>query len=84
MKSLVTALILLLMPVWAMAGTININTATIEQLDEELEGVGKLLAQRIVSYREAHGPFREPQDIQKVPYIGVKTFRKNQAQIVVD
>ncbi len=35
---------------------ININTADVETL-KELEGIGTTLAERIVDYREAHGPF---------------------------
>lgn len=65
------------------AGPVNINTADVQQLDQELEGVGPALAQRIVRYREAHGPFRSPEDIQNVPYVGVKTFQKNRQFILV-
>lgn len=39
------------------SGPINLNTATAEQLDG-LPGVGPTLAQRIVEYRNAHGPFK--------------------------
>ncbi len=67
--------------VWA--GPVNINTASRERLDEELSGIGSVLADRIVRYREAHGPFRSPDEIQNVPYIGVKTFEKNRHRIQV-
>ena len=37
-------------------GPININTATVQEL-QTLPGIGPVLAQRIVDYRQAHGPF---------------------------
>jgi competence protein ComEA len=52
---------------------ININTATAAQL-EELPGVGEVLAQRIIDYREQHGPFTKPEDLQNVSGIGPKTY----------
>ncbi len=67
--------------VWA--SPVNINTASRDRLDEELSGIGTVLADRIVRYREAHGPFRTPDEIQNVPYIGVKTFEKNRHLIQV-
>lgn len=67
----------------AQAGPININTASRAQLDAELEGVGTALAERIVRYREQHGPFLRPEDLQNVPYVGVKTFQKNRANILL-
>lgn len=76
-----TLALLLQAQVWA--GPVNINTASRERLDEELSGIGSVLADRIVRYREAHGPFRSPDEIQNVPYIGVKTFEKNRAHIRV-
>ncbi|MGJ8667934.1 MAG: ComEA family DNA-binding protein [Oceanococcus sp.] len=66
-----------------LAGPININTANVEQLDAELYGIGQALAKRIVRYRDAHGPFRSPDEIQNVPYVGVKTFEKNRQLILV-
>jgi competence protein ComEA len=37
-----------------------------------LPGIGPTLADRIVAHREAHGPFRQPEDLLVVPGIGVK------------
>ncbi len=54
--------------------TININTATAEQL-QALPGIGPALAQRIVEYRQQHGPFQSPQDIMNVPGIGNSKFQ---------
>lgn len=77
----ITLILLVQAPVWA--GPVNINTASRDHLDEELSGIGTVLADRIVRYREAHGPFRSPDEIQNVPYIGVKTFEKNRQYIRV-
>ncbi len=54
-------------------GKININTATAAEL-ETLPRIGPTMAQRIVEYREANGPFQTIEDIQNVPGIGPTTF----------
>jgi comEA protein len=50
---------------------ININTATSVQL-ETLDGIGPVLAQRIVAYREQNGPFTSVDDLDAVSGIGPK------------
>ena len=52
---------------------ININTASAEAL-ETLPGIGPTLAQRIVAYRQANGPFSAVQDIMAVSGIGPAVF----------
>ena len=61
---------------------VNINTATVEQLDT-LPGIGPVLAQRIVDYRTAHGPFTTIQEITQVPGIGDATLEKIKDRISV-
>ncbi|EGQ73813.1 DNA topoisomerase TopA [Actinomyces sp. oral taxon 448 str. F0400] len=51
------------------AGPINVNTATASEL-EALPGIGPALAERIVSHREANGPFKSLDDLTDVPGIG--------------
>jgi competence protein ComEA len=53
------------------SGLININTATLAQLDS-LPGIGPVLAQRILDYRAAHGPFTAPGQLTLVEGIGQK------------
>jgi competence protein ComEA len=54
---------------------ININTADAAAL-ELLQGIGPALAQRIVDYRQAHGPFVRIENIMEVSGIGQATFDK--------
>lgn len=62
---------------------ININSASVEELTH-LKGVGAKYAERIVQYREEHGPFTNAEDIMKVPGIGSKTCEANRDVIVVE
>ncbi len=50
-------------------GKIHLNLATAAELDA-LPGVGPVIAERIVSYREEHGPFQAVEDLLDVPGIG--------------
>lgn len=54
---------------------VNLNTATLEELDA-LPGVGPSTAKNIIAYREAHGGFAAPEEIMNVKRIGEKTFGK--------
>jgi len=48
---------------------LNLNTATLEQLDE-LDGIGPTTAQSILEYREEHGGFGSVEELGNVPGIG--------------
>ena len=53
---------------------ININTASAQAL-EQLPGIGKGLAERIVDHRENYGPFRRPEHLIIVRGISDRRFR---------
>lgn len=84
LKHLMISLAVILSSATAWAGPININLATAAELDRELHGVGPALAARIVNYRERHGAFSQPEDIQEVPYVGSRTYMKNRELILVE
>ena len=52
-------------------GIVDINTATVAQL-QTLPGIGEVIAQRIIDYREANGPFQSVGELIKVKGIGEK------------
>lgn len=54
-------------------GKIDINTASVSTLTY-LPGIGPSTAERIVRYREIHGPFRDIEDLKKISGIGDKTY----------
>jgi competence protein ComEA len=62
---------------------ININTASVDAL-VALPGIGPALAQRIVEYRQANGPFNRPEDITKVKGIGDGIFAEIKDLISVE
>jgi competence protein ComEA len=61
---------------------LNLNTATVAEL-EALPGVGPVLAQRIVDYRDEHGGFRTVDELNDVPGIGEATFRELEPRVAV-
>lgn len=96
MKSLYTLLVSLILAfstsVWAdspskaelyegIEVTVNINTATAEELSALLVGIGDKKAQEIVQYRDQNGAFQKPDDLANVKGIGAATVEKNRKRI---
>ena len=73
----------LLLPVLALAGPVNVNTADAETISESLQGVGLNKARAIVEYRQKHGPFKSPDDLSLVKGIGERTVELNKNDILV-
>jgi competence protein ComEA len=65
------------------AEPVNINTASAEELAENLKGVGPKKALAIIEYREANGPFFTAEKFTNVKGIGQKTLEKNRDEIIV-
>ena len=61
---------------------ININSADVKQL-MALNGVGRKMAERIVAYRESHGPFKKASELRKVEGVDDALWEKNRTRIVV-
>ena len=62
---------------------ININTATEDELKDNLDGVGSAIAKRIVEYRDYNGGFSSVDEIKNVSGIGDKMFEKIKDSICV-
>lgn len=77
------ALVSLILPCFALAGPVNVNTADAETLSEELKGVGLSKAKAIVEYRKKHGPFQNADDLSLVKGIGERTVEINRSDIQV-
>jgi competence protein ComEA len=54
-------------------GPVDLNTASLEQLDA-LPGIGPVLAQHILDWRAAHGPFATVDQLREVSGIGTVKF----------
>jgi competence protein ComEA len=61
---------------------LNLNTATVEQL-ETLPGIGRKTAERILEYRTKSGGFKRIEDLMNVKGIGEKSFLKLKPLIAV-
>jgi competence protein ComEA len=61
---------------------IDLNTAAGADLNA-LPGVGFALAQRIIDYRAAHGPFRKIEDLELVSGIGPKKLEKIKPYLII-
>lgn len=63
-------------------GKININIATVEEIDK-LPGIGKIIAKRIIEYREENNGFKQIEELKKIKGITEKKFEKIKKYIEV-
>jgi len=66
----------------AAAGKININSATADELTQ-LQNVGPKIAERIVTYRDANGPFETVDALKNVKGVGDRILELNKDRITV-
>ena len=71
---LLLGLILILFSAVTFAQMVDINTATADQLEKGLKGIGPSKAAAIVKYRQEHGRFNSVEELTNVPGIGDKTL----------
>ena len=64
------------------AAPVNLNTATVTQLDA-LPGVGKATAERIIEYRQKNGGFKKIEELMNVKGVGEKSFLKLKPYVTV-
>lgn len=85
-KTIAALLVTLALTGLAMAEemSVNVNTATAEQLAEALTGIGEAKAEAIVDYREEHGPFQHADELVNVRGIGLATLDRNRERIEVE
>ena len=67
---------------WA-AEPVNVNTASAEEIAENLKGIGLSKARLIVDYREANGSFEHADQLVNVKGIGIKTVDQNREMILL-
>ena len=82
-KTIVLAAVILFaaVHVWA-SDTVNLNTATVDQL-QGLPGIGPGRAEAIVRYREQHGGFAQVEELDRVPGIGPALINRLRNRVTV-
>ena len=83
-QTLAALLIVMVGPIVATAGPVNVNTADAETISAELKGVGITKALAIVEFRKANGPFKDPEELALVKGIGERTVELNREFILLN
>lgn len=69
-------------PSGAPGGKVNLNTATVDELDG-LSGVGAVTAKRIIDWRTQHGGFTAVEQLREIDGIGETKFSRLRDQVTV-
>ena len=64
------------------AGPLNLNTATKHQL-VALPGIGEVMAERILRFREDHGPFKSIEELRSIKGISKRSLEKLKPLVTV-
>jgi competence protein ComEA len=75
--------ILFALTAWA-AEPVNVNSASAQEIAENLKGVGLSKANAIVAYREENGSFVHVDELINVKGIGLRTVDQNRGMILLD
>ncbi|KAB2970519.1 ComEA family DNA-binding protein [Zoogloea sp.] len=82
MKRLRTFLFLALAGIHSAFGAVNLNTATVAELDS-VKGIGPSKAQAIVDYRTKNGPFKSLDDLKNIKGFGDKSIARMKDELTV-
>ena len=83
LRYLLISVVLTLVAFSAVAESVDINTASAEELSAGLKGVGPKRAEAIVAYRDEHGSFQSVDELSKVSGIGKKLLEANRENLKV-
>lgn len=75
LATLLLACLLALAPIARAADGLDLNTATVSELDK-LPGIGRSKAEAIVRFREANGPFKSIEELRQLKGFGAATVAK--------
>lgn len=82
MKRLRSFLFLALAGIHSAFGAVNLNTATVAELDS-VKGIGPSKAQAIVDYRAKNGPFKSLDDLKNIKGFGDKSIARMKDELTV-
>ncbi len=82
MKKLLLTFILLIISTSMAMATVNLNTATKDDLDG-VKGIGPMKAQSIIDYRKKNGGFKSVDELENVKGFGSKSVKKLRSELTV-
>ena len=83
MKKLLLTFISLIISTSIAMATVNLNTATKDDLDG-VKGIGPVKAQSIIDYRKKNGPFKSVDELENVKGFGSKSVKKVRSELTVN